>query len=198
MSDDPIGVVAYQGGFQKHIDALSRLGRDAIRVRDVESALRAAAFVIPGGESTTIGMLLDRFGVLPVLRQRITVEHVPVFGTCAGAILLAREIEGPPQPHLGCLDVSVHRNAYGSQIESFEAAVAPGRLLDSPFPGVFIRAPIITRVGDEVQILLQHEGKPVLVRAGNILAGTFHPELTDDLRLHSFFLREFVDFRPDA
>ena len=188
-----IGVLAYQGGFQKHIDMLSSLGFRAIQVRDTESALAVQALVMPGGESTTIGVLMERFGVMDVLRRRFREEHMPVFGTCAGTILLADTIIGSQQPALGGLHASVLRNAYGRQIESFETQLDPNQLGERPIPAVFIRAPIIEDVDEDVQVLLKFEDRPVLVRQENILAATFHPELTADTRLHEYFLHEVAE-----
>ncbi|MFW6212566.1 MAG: pyridoxal 5'-phosphate synthase glutaminase subunit PdxT [Spirochaetota bacterium] len=192
-----VGVVAFQGDFQKHLDKLTDLGVDALPVRSVKALDRCNGVVVPGGESTTIGMLLERFGLLEWLRSHVR-EGFPVFGTCAGAILLANEIAGHEQPSIGGLDVTVKRNAYGRQIASFEADLAPEDGLSSAlaekvdgkpslFHGVFIRAPRIVEVRGRVKRLLSFENDPVLVQEGNLLAATFHPELTDDTRLHAYF-----------
>lgn len=186
----PVGVLAYQGGFAKHLEQFSRLKVDARPVRDLDALDHVRALVIPGGESTTIGMLMERFGLLQAVRERIA-GGFPVFGTCAGAILLAREIESSDQPRIGVMDMTVRRNAYGRQVESFEADVVPvadGYWHNGPFHGVFIRAPQILRTGSSVEEILAFEGSPVLVRSGNLLAGTFHPELTPDTRIHRYFL----------
>ncbi len=187
-----VGVLAYQGGFQRHIDVLTRLGFPARQVRDPESAGAVDALVMPGGESTTIGMLMERFSVLDVLRRRINEEGLPVFATCAGTILLADTIVGSDQPAIGGLHIAVTRNAYGRQIESFETSLAGEWIGNNPLPAVFIRAPIIEAVSEDVEVLLEFEGRPVLVRQQQILAATFHPELTDDTRLHRRWLKEFV------
>jgi len=139
-------------------------------------------------------MLLERFGLLEAVSQRIA-EGFPVFGTCAGAILLAREIENSAQPRIGAMDMMIRRNAYGRQIESFEADLAAVRGTGSDvagFHGVFIRAPQIIRVGPDVVPLLEFEGQPVLVRSGSLLAATFHPELTGDDRIHRYFVENLV------
>jgi 5'-phosphate synthase pdxT subunit len=144
------------------------------------------AMVIPGGESTTIGKLAVRFGVMEPLRQRIE-DGMPVYGTCAGMILLAREVTGGDQPLLGTLDVVVERNAFGRQNESFEEMLSIDGL-DEPFRAVFIRAPWVAKVGDGVEVLASVEDHPVMVRQDRILATSFHPELTGDHRIHQMLL----------
>ena len=199
-----IGVISFQGDFQRHIDRFVSVGAPVEPVRTRTALDRVDAVVIPGGESTTIGMLLDRFGMLTALRDRIR-DGLPVFGTCAGTILLADEIANSTQPRIGGLDITVERNAYGRQIDSFEAdlAVSPEWSIsvtqqndrdtsdhtdvDLPVRGVFIRAPIIVRTGASVRVLMSFEGRPVLVQSGAILAATFHPEMTADLRIHRYF-----------
>lgn len=191
-----IGVLAYQGDFARHIYRLKELGVEAEPVRDTESFARVDGLIIPGGESTTIGLLLSRFGLLEAIRNRITTGF-PVFGTCAGAILLADTIEGSDQPHIGGLDMGITRNAYGPQIESFEADLKVvdcrwSRWSDGPVHGVFIRAPIIARTGENATTLVEFENRPVLVQQHSLLAATFHPELTSDDRVHRYFLEEVV------
>lgn len=193
-----VGVISFQGDFDKHIERSRALGLHAVPVRDAEAAAQVDAIIIPGGESTTIGKLLERFDMIDLIRRRIG-DGLPVLATCAGAILLADEISGSDQPRIGGLHISVRRNAYGRQIESFEADVIVG---DSDWPGwqesnvlgVFIRAPIIDSVSDEVKVILEFEGKPVLVRQGAILAATFHPELTADTRVHEYFFHAVAGF----
>ncbi len=182
-----VGVLAFQGDFAKHIDAVAGHGVDAVPVRTPEEAGRSDAMIIPGGESTTIGMLCDRFGLLDVIRNRIT-DGMPVFGTCAGAILLARDIVGSNQPRIGVLDISIRRNAYGRQRESFEADIDLSS--GGTFRGVFIRAPEVERVGGEVAILGALGDTPVLVACDGIWAATFHPELTADGGIHARFLEQ--------
>ncbi len=185
-----VGVLSYQGGFQRHIDALARIGVAVRPVRDLDALASVDALVIPGGESTTIGMLMQRFGLLEEVRRRIG-EGFPVYGSCAGAILLARRIEASEQPRIGTMEMTVRRNAYGRQVESFEADVeptgAPG-WRDGAFHGVFIRAPQIVEIGADVTPLLVYEDRPVLVRAHRQLATTFHPELTRNDRIHRYFV----------
>ena len=190
-----VGVLSYQGGFGKHLERLEEIGVESRAVRDLESLAAVDALIIPGGESTTIGMLMERFGLLEGVRRRIE-DGFPVFGTCAGAILLADEIEGSDQPRIGGIAMTVRRNAYGRQIESFEADVRsadPGSAasaIGERFHGVFIRAPQILSVDSGVEVVLVYEEQPVLVRSANLLAATFHPELTGDTRIHRFFLEE--------
>ncbi len=180
-----IGVLAFQGDFARHINAVTGHGAEAVAVRTPEGVERSDAMIIPGGESTTIGMLCERFGLLEVIRDRIA-GGMPVFGTCAGAILLAREIVESDQVRFGSLDIGIRRNAYGRQRESFEADIelASG----GTFRGVFIRAPKIERVGTGISVLGSLDGNPVLIARDGIWAATFHPELTADRRIHAEFL----------
>jgi 5'-phosphate synthase pdxT subunit len=180
-------VLALQGDVREHVHALERAGADAVPVK-TRAALEAVdGLVIPGGESTTVGMLLERFDLMQPLRDRVA-EGLPVFGTCTGLILMAKEIEGSSQPRIGCLDVTVHRNAYGRQVDSFEAEVPAPVLGEEPVRAVFIRAPQITHVEPDVEVLAGTEAGPILVRQGHLLGATFHPELTDDLRVHRLFI----------
>ena len=185
------GVLALQGAFREHREVLDALGVEAIEVRVPEHLGGLDALFIPGGESTTIGKLLDSSGLREPLHAALT-DHLPVFGTCAGLILLADDVcdgdERAPSA-LGGLDCTVVRNAYGRQRESFEASLAVDGL-EGGFPGVFIRAPVVERVGGAVEVLSVHDGHPVLVRQGAIWGATFHPELSGDLRLHQRFLTE--------
>ncbi|WP_135256285.1 pyridoxal 5'-phosphate synthase glutaminase subunit PdxT [Thermus caldilimi] len=182
-----VGVLALQGDFREHKEALRRLGIEAKEVRKKEHLEGVSALLIPGGESTTIGKLAREYGIEEEVRRRVGEGSLALFGTCAGAIWLAREILGyPEQPRLGVLDVAVERNAFGRQVESFEEDLEIRGL--GPFHGVFIRAPAFRRLGEGVEVLSELEGLPVLVRQGKILASTFHPELTQDPRLHRYFL----------
>lgn len=185
-----VGVLALQGDVVEHARALERVGADVVAVRDAATLAAVDGIVLPGGESTTVGMLLARFELLEPLRSRIA-EGMPVYGTCTGLILLAREavdgLEG--QPLLGCMDVRVQRNGYGRQLQSFEAPVdvSLAGSPEGPFPAVFIRAPKIISTGPAVEILARHDAVPVAVRERHMLASSFHPELTEDLRMHAFF-----------
>jgi 5'-phosphate synthase pdxT subunit len=186
--DVTIGVLALQGDFEAHLRALRRCGVRAREVRTVQQLQEVDGLILPGGESTTIIKLMQRYGLDVLLRQRAE-EGMPVYGTCAGLIVMARDIEGyPQQPRLGLLNVAVERNAFGRQVDSFEVDLLVPKLGEPPLRAVFIRAPYVTRVGEGVEVLASLEEKVVLVQQGNLLGGAFHPELTDDLRLHSYFV----------
>ena len=174
-----IGVLALQGGFAAHIERLEALGHAAFEARTARDVERAAGLVLPGGESSTQLLLIERFGLGPAIRD-LAESGRPVLGTCAGAILAATGVTSPRQTSFGLIDIDVERNAYGRQRESFEA-VADG---DARLPLVFIRAPRIVRVGPHVRVLATLKGEPILVRQGNVTAATFHPELTNDSRVH--------------
>ncbi|WP_026234236.1 pyridoxal 5'-phosphate synthase glutaminase subunit PdxT [Thermus oshimai] len=183
-----VGVLALQGDFREHKEALKRLGIEAKEVRKKEHLEGLKALIVPGGESTTIGKLAREYGIEDEVRKRVEEGSLALFGTCAGAIWLAREILGyPEQPRLGVLDVAVERNAFGRQVESFREDIQI-KSFSEPFPGVFIRAPLFRRVGEGVEVLAELGGLPILVRQGKVLASSFHPELTEDLRLHRYFL----------
>ncbi|MFH0800785.1 MAG: pyridoxal 5'-phosphate synthase glutaminase subunit PdxT [bacterium] len=184
-----IGVLALQGAVSEHLEMLRRLGCEALPVRDRETLSSVSGLILPGGESTTVGMLLNRWELLDSLRARAH-GGMPVFGTCTGMIILAREIlDGlSNQPVLGLMDISVRRNAFGRQQESFEAPIQMGALGKTPFPGVFIRAPYIEKTGKKVEILAAYEEKIVAAREKNFLVSAFHPELTADCRLHDYFI----------
>jgi 5'-phosphate synthase pdxT subunit len=188
LKDLKVGVLTLQGGFDKHIESLVKLGVNAIKVRDVQELNDIDGLIIPGGESTTIIRLLKNFGIYDSLRKKI-VEGLPVFGTCAGMILLSCGIiSHENQDTLNLMNYKVSRNDYGRQIDSFDADLIIAGLGESPVPAIFIRAPRITEVGDSVEVLSEYNGSPVLVREKNMLAASFHPELTDDTRVHSLFL----------
>ena len=182
-----IGVVSYQGDFQRHIQMLQGLGVKTREVRNTNDLLGVHGVIIPGGESTTIGMLMERYGVAEALRLQAA-KHMPIFGTCAGLILLAQDILHSTQPRLGLLPISVERNAYGRQVESFEARFNSPLFGETPLEGVFIRAPRIRTCSPEVEALANFEQEPILIRRGAILGATFHPELTQDTRIHRYFL----------
>jgi 5'-phosphate synthase pdxT subunit len=182
-----IGVLAIQGDFSKHIEVLESLGVHGIEVRESSDLDKIEGLILPGGESTTIGKLLDRFGMIETIKA-FSLGGRPIFGTCAGLILLSKEIHSSSQQRLGLLDLDVNRNAYGRQIESFEADIPCPLIGEIPIRAVFIRAPIISKLDKNVEVLAQYEDNPVFIRQNNILACTFHPELTGDLRIHRFFL----------
>jgi 5'-phosphate synthase pdxT subunit len=175
-----IGVLAIQGDFEAHGDALRRLGAEAIEVRRPSQLEQLDGLVIPGGESTTIQMGLEAYGLEQPL-QGFAASGRALLGTCAGLIVLDRN-------HLGLMDIEARRNAFGRQVRSFEADVTIRGLGDEPVRAVFIRAPWIESAGAEVEVLAELEGHPVVARQGSLLVAAFHPELTDDLRLHAYFL----------
>jgi 5'-phosphate synthase pdxT subunit len=182
-----IGVLALQGDFALHAKALRTCGAEVVEVRKPEQLDEVDGLVVPGGESTTLLKLMDAGGFAPAI-ERAHAAGKPIFGTCAGAILLAREVSNPRQFSLGLIDVAVERNAYGRQRESFEAAgraTLDGR--PTPVEMVFIRAPRIRRLGPGVETLATHGGEPVMARQGTVLVATFHPELTDNPAVHRFF-----------
>jgi 5'-phosphate synthase pdxT subunit len=187
MSQAPltIGVLALQGAYAAHAKALTALGVTAKLVRTPAELAGLDGLIIPGGESTTFLKFLERGGFLDALQS--FVATTPTFGTCAGAILLAKNVENPMQKSLAVLDITVERNAYGRQIDS-TILTAPTKLEGAPLEMVFIRAPRITRTGAKVETLASRDGFPVLVREGHLLAATFHPELSEDLRVHQTFL----------
>ena len=187
MTELCVGVLALQGAFREHVAAVTRLGATAREVRQLKDIDGIDALIIPGGESTTMGKLLNEWNMLEPLRQRI-LNGMPVYGSCAGLILLCREIENSDQPRLGVLDATVRRNAFGRQVDSFETDLNIPEIGADPIPAVFIRAPVITGVGAGVTVLSEVKGQAVAVRQNNILATSFHPELTPDTRMHSYFL----------
>lgn len=187
MSQLCVGVLALQGAFREHVAAVASLGATAREVRLLKDIEGIDALIIPGGESTTIGKLLNEWNMLEPLRQRI-LDGMPVYGSCAGLILLCRDIENSDQPRLGVLDATVRRNAFGRQVDSFETNLSIPEIGADPLPAVFIRAPVITGVGAGVKVLAEVNGQAVAVRQNNILATSFHPELTPDTRMHSYFL----------
>jgi pyridoxal 5'-phosphate synthase pdxT subunit len=180
-----VGVLALQGAFEAHAKALTALGVTAKLVRTPDELANLDGLIIPGGESTTFLKFLERGGFLDALQS--FVETTPSFGTCAGAILLAKNVENPAQKSLAALDITVERNAYGRQIDS-TILTAPTTLEGGPLEMVFIRAPRITHTGPNVETLAARDGFPVLVREGHLLAATFHPELSTDPRVHQLFL----------
>ncbi len=200
-----VGIIAFQGAVQRHADALRALGVQPLEVRTPAALAEVERLVIPGGESTTIGMLMERAGLIAAVRRRMQ-EGMPVFGTCAGMILLADKlVPGTPAqhptvqggagrhhasrtPYIGGLAIELERNAYGRQIESFEAELEAPELENGSVPAVFIRAPVVRSTAPAVQVLAEFEGAPVLVRQDRILAASFHPELTEATAVHRYFI----------
>ena len=193
-----IGVLALQGDFALHVKALARCGVDTVEVRKPEELDGVDGLIIPGGESTTLLKLMDEWRFVPAL-EKFHAGGKPIFGTCAGLILLAREVESPKQASLGFIDVGVERNAYGRQRESF--ATDGEAVLDGGEPRrlemVFIRAPRIRRVGADVETLASHRGEPVMARQGTVLVAAFHPELTTDPSVHRYFCSMVADAMKD-
>jgi 5'-phosphate synthase pdxT subunit len=182
-----IGVLALQGAFREHVEALRELGVEAVEVRLPRDLAGIDGLIIPGGESTTIGKLAVHYGLQEAI-SRYARQGRPLYGTCAGMIMLSKDI-GRDQPLFGMMDIKVERNAYGRQLDSFETDIQVPALGDDPFPAVFIRAPRIESVGDDVDVLARlDDGTPVAARQGNMLVTAFHPELTPDLRFHRYFL----------
>ena len=191
-----VGVLALQGDFAEHITSLRACGVegiDAIEVRTLAELQSVDGLIIPGGESTTIARLLIAFNLMDPLRARIR-EGLPVWGTCAGAIMLANEVPNLDRPPIAAMDITVERNAFGRQIDSFEADLDIVGIEGPPLRAVFIRAPVITRAGAGVQVLSRlHDGRIVAAREGRLLATAFHPELTADHRMHALFARMVLE-----
>ncbi|MFP5319311.1 MAG: pyridoxal 5'-phosphate synthase glutaminase subunit PdxT [Acidimicrobiia bacterium] len=186
-----LGVLALQGAWRPHAEALDALGAHAVALRLPADLAGVDAVVLPGGESTTLSRLLETSGLFDPLAERLA-GGMPAFGTCAGMILLAREVlDGrPDQRSFAAVDIAVRRNAFGRQVDSFEADLAVDGLPGGRFPAVFIRAPAVEQVGTDVDVLAEVGGQAVLCRQGPVLVAAFHPELSGDLRLHSLFLAQ--------
>jgi pyridoxal 5'-phosphate synthase pdxT subunit len=179
-----VGVLALQGAVREHVNALRDVGAETVEVRLPRDLVGLDALILPGGESTTMRLLMDRVGLTEPIRA-MAAGGAPMLGTCAGMILLSTRIADGDPTVLGLLDMEVRRNAYGRQLDSFEADVEVPALGEAPIHGVFIRAPVVTEVGPRVEVMARDaEGRPIAVRQGRIIATAFHPELTDDRRLH--------------
>ncbi len=187
MAQRTVGVLALQGDVVEHVHALERAGARAVKVRTPEDLARVDALVVPGGESTTVIRLLDRFGLTEPIKARVR-EGMPFWGTCMGMIVAAHDVAELEQPTLNLLDVTVRRNAFGRQVDSAEVPLQIPALGAEPFPAVFIRAPWIERTGPRVETLAERDGHGVMVREQNVLGTAFHPELTGDDRVHAYFL----------
>lgn len=185
-----VGVLALQGAFAAHAECFRSIGVSTVEVRNIDDLGTVDALLMPGGESSTMSRLLLTSGLFAPVGERIT-AGMPVFGTCAGMILLAKEIlDGrPDQVSFGAIDIAVRRNAFGRQVDSFESEVSTPM---GGFHGVFIRAPRIERVGGDVEVVGRLGDEPVLVRQGNVLAASFHPELTNDARVHRYFVEQLA------
>lgn len=181
-----IGVLALQGAVAEHIRSLQAAGVEAVAVKQTAQLDALDGLVIPGGESTTIGKLMRKYGFIEALQQ-FHASGKAIFGTCAGLIVLAKEIEGQEEAHLKLMNITVARNAFGRQRESFETSL-PIKGIETPLTAVFIRAPLIKAVGEGVEVLAEYNGEIVTAREGNLLVSSFHPELTEDYRLHAYFV----------
>jgi pyridoxal 5'-phosphate synthase pdxT subunit len=187
-----IGVLGLQGAIREHINSIEAGGAQAVVVKRAEDLDGVDALILPGGESTTMRRLIDLYGMMEPLRDFAKAGH-PMFGTCAGLILLANSLVGYDQPHIGVMDVTVERNSFGRQVDSFEANLSIKGVADD-FPAVFIRAPHITEVGPMTDVLCEHEGRIVMARQGQFLGCSFHPELTDDHRVTAYFVQLVENF----
>lgn len=186
-----IAVLALQGGVEEHINHLKSLGCEAVEVRKVEELDDIDGIILPGGESTTIGKLLKKTGILDKLREKI-LRGFPVWGTCAGMILLAKNIENDEARHLQTMDITVRRNAYGSQIDSFIVEKNIEEVSTEAIPLVFIRAPNITEVSSNIEVICKVNNNIVAARQDNMLVTSFHPELTKNLEMHRYFIESIV------
>ena len=180
-----IGVLGLQGAVPEHVKALEKSGAETVVVKKVEHLDNLDGLVLPGGESTTMRRLMDQYDLFDSIKN--FAKEKPVFGTCAGLILMAKQIEGQKGPHLALMDINVRRNAFGRQVASFEADLMIEGVADD-FVGVFIRAPYILEVGPDVEVLSKYEDKIVAAKEGHYLTCAFHPELTDDARFHQYFV----------
>ena len=182
-----IGVLGLQGAVREHIRSIEACGAEAFVIKRPDELKDMDGLIIPGGESTTIRKLIDKYGFMNELKQ-FAVDGKPMFGTCAGLILLANRVVGYDEPHIGVMDVTVERNSFGRQRDSFEAELAINGVAED-FSGVFIRAPHIVEAGENVEIIAKHNEKIVAAREGQFLGCSFHPELTDDHRLTAYFVK---------
>ncbi|MCR3758769.1 pyridoxal 5'-phosphate synthase glutaminase subunit PdxT [Clostridium felsineum] len=183
-----VGVLAFQGGVTEHISHIERLGVKAVKVKSVEDLKRIDRLIIPGGESTTIGRFLMLSNMIDYLKEEIY-SGMPVWGTCAGMILLAKEIEDSNISYIKAIDITVRRNAYGSQIDSFTTRACIEEVSLNEIPLVFIRAPYITHIGENVKSLCNIKGNIVAAKSRNVIVTAFHPELTDNLEFHEYFIK---------
>lgn len=181
-----IGVLALQGAVAEHMKSIELAGGEPVAIKRTEQLAELDGLIIPGGESTVIGRLMRKYEFIDALRE-FSSQGKPMFGTCAGMIVLAERIEGQDEAHLELMDMTVARNAFGRQRESFETDL-PVKGIDETVRAVFIRAPLVTQVGPEVDVLSTYRDEIVLVRQGHLLACSYHPELTSDYRMHSYFL----------
>ncbi|MTI82054.1 MAG: pyridoxal 5'-phosphate synthase glutaminase subunit PdxT [Firmicutes bacterium] len=194
MSTTTIGVLALQGAFIEHEKSLQVCGAETRQIRLPEQLKGLDGLVIPGGESTTMGKLLMAYELLQPIKE-MAKEGIPIFGTCAGMIMLAKEIVNSNQTSLSLMDIVVERNAFGRQVESFEADISVSEFGEEPYNAVFIRAPYIVSASPGVKIMASYDEKIILARQNNFLTAAFHPELTEDLRLHKYFLEMVTSYK---
>jgi len=187
-SEVVVGLLAFQGAYRAHGTMLHSIGASTMEVRTADDLRRCSHLAIPGGESTSFLKLLEFHDLTDALREHAK-SGKPMLATCAGLIMISSEVINPPQESLGLIDLTIERNAYGRQVDSFEANLDIPLLGTKPFPGIFIRSPKIQSVGDDVEILSSLNGNPVLIRRKNIIGATFHPELSGDTRIHELFLK---------
>lgn len=190
-----IGVLAIQGNVREHKWHVERAGGEPIEVKKVDHLKDVDGLIIPGGESTTIGMLMNELGLIDRLRQMVQTEQFPIYGTCAGLILLAKDVVGLSPARLGLMDITADRNAFGRQVASFEARLAVPVIGPDAFPAVFIRAPRIVRRGEQVIPLATYNDEVILAESGSLLVSSFHPEMSPDIRIHQYFLEKVKQFR---
>lgn len=188
-----IGVLGLQGAVREHVRSIEAAGASAVVIKKAEQLRDIDGLIIPGGESTTMRKLMDQYGFMEPLRE-FAKEEKPMFGTCAGLIIMAKHIEGYEEPHLGVLDVTVERNSFGRQVDSFETDLEV-KGLENPYTAVFIRAPHIMEAGEGVEVLAEYDGRIVAARQGQFLGCSFHPELTDDHRLTQLFIDMVKNFK---
>lgn len=188
-----IGVSGIQGDFREHKWMIEKLGHESYIVRTPEDLEKVDGLIIPGGESTTMIRIMKRIGLFEKLKEKI-LNGLPVYGTCAGLIVLAKEIENYPQESLGVIDIKVMRNAYGRQVDSFDEMVEI-KGFNKPFKAIFIRAPRVDGWGPEVDVLSTLDNHPIMLRQKNVLVTSFHPELTDDTRVHEYFIKMVEEYR---
>jgi len=186
MSNIKVGVLGLQGAVREHMNAIEENGATAVLIKRKEELNEIDGLIIPGGESTTMRRLIDKYGFMEPLKE-FSQSGKPMFGTCAGLILLAKSIEGYKEPHIGVMDVHVERNSFGRQVDSFEADLDIANVAED-FTAVFIRAPHIVSAGENVEVLAKHNGRIVAAREGQFLGCSFHPELTEDHRLTGYFI----------
>ena len=184
-----MGVLSLQGAVEEHLRMIKRCGFEGVKLKTIEDLGKVDRLIIPGGESTAIGKLTKIYGLDREIIKKGR-EGMPIFGTCAGMILLANKVVGNEQIRFNLIDIEVERNAFGRQVDSFEVDLNIENFTGKPFKAVFIRAPYIKKVGREVKVLAEFKGKIVMARQKNILVSSFHPELTDDLRVHKYFLSD--------